>query len=191
MKIKQALHIGIILLLLSFLIGCSKNESLSESEKLLQSNAVIKPSKLYGKWVVSEMISDKPVNLDNNSSSSTNILHETDCFKDMNIIFNSNGQFSTRNSQMDFAAGTGNDDFKCLDSNRVDRGTWQIEGDKLTLNMSIDEKIYSQTKRIQLNGDKFNFSVSKMESAQYVTDPGTTEASAIRILSIEYKKESE
>ncbi|MDT0646986.1 lipocalin family protein [Zunongwangia sp. F260] len=190
MKLKQATQPFILIVLLSILTGCSKSDTPMDSEKNIASNVVITPSNLYGEWGISKLITDTPVDLNGDGSLNTNILLETNCFKSMAITFKSNSKFTTTNSQMNFEAGTDSDAFACLED-RKDRGSWQIEGNKLTLNISIDGEIYSQTKTISLNDGKFEFDVSRMESAAYVNDPGTTDASGITIISIEYEKKAD
>lgn len=70
----------------------------------------------------------------------------------------------------------------------MDFGTWDIDGDELILNINIDGVIYTNRKKLYLTQNTFSFDVSKMESNQYVNDPGNISASEIRILELEYSR---
>ncbi len=70
----------------------------------------------------------------------------------------------------------------------IDFGTWDIEETDLILNISIDGTIYTQRKPLNYTSTMFAFDVSKAESNVYVTDPGDTSASKIRILALEYTR---
>lgn len=177
-----------VLVVISILSSCSKEESLeSLNENLMETNANIKPSKLYGSWTVSKLVADVPVDLNNDGTGNTNILLETNCFDSMGVVLNQDKTFSSTNSQMDFAAGASNTDFACL-MDRTDSGTWEIQQDQLTLNLVINGISFSQTKTISLRGSRFSFDINKADSNQYVNDPGNTAASNIRILEVEYQK---
>ena len=94
-------------ILFLFIFGsCSKDISPSVEEEIQSANANIKPDKLYGKWKVSILEADNPVDLNNDGSASTNIIQETNCFNTMGVVFDEDRNFTTTNAQMDFTAGT-------------------------------------------------------------------------------------
>ena len=159
----------------------------SVEEEIQSANANIKPDKLYGKWKVSILEADNPVDLNNDGSASTNIIQETNCFNTMGVVFDEDRNFTTTNAQMDFTAGTENMDFACMDA-RTDSGTWELQRDQLTLNLNVNGMTFSQTKTIKVQGNSFSFRITKAESNQYVNDPGNTKASEIRILEVVYTK---
>jgi len=168
------------------MFSCSKEE-VSKDPQLKVSNATaVTTNDMIGHWDLTQMIADVEVDLDGNPGGSTNLLEETDCFNTMYITFDVNKTFETNNATMTFEDGDGND-FTCL-GGRVDKGSWAIEDGDLILTMTIDEVEYVHKKQINLGTDTFSFDVSKIESDQYVSDPGNTRASQIRILELEYTK---
>lgn len=172
--------------LMLLIAGCSKENSV-ESDTLKVSDATITTNDMIGHWNLTQMIADTPVNLNDDEVSNVNLLNETSCFNTMSITFNSDGTFTSNNATMTFEAGTQANKFSCI-SDRSDDGTWLVRNDSLILNLEIDSYSYTHKKLINLESDKFNFDVNKIESNQYVNDPGDTQASGIRILELEYTK---
>ncbi len=174
-------------LLSLILTGCTKEESLADTKILEVSNVTISSNDLIGYWELSRMVSDTAVNLNQDGNYSTNLLDETSCFNNMSITFNSDGTFTTNNATMTFESGTSGDQFSCL-TDRIDTGTWEVENDNLMLTMVIDGYTYNHSKKLSMTSNTFAFDVTKIESDQYVDDPGNTQASEIRILELEYTK---
>lgn len=169
--------------------SCSKEDDSSSSSSFKSSNfaASINPDDLVGEWRLSAMQADTLVDLNRDGTGDENLLNESACFNEMKIVFNDDKTFSTVNARLDFNGGTSNVEFVCI-KNRVDFGTWDIEEADLILNISIDGTIYTQRKPLNYNTSTFGFDVSKAESNIYVTDPGDTSASKIRILALEYTR---
>ncbi|PTX44527.1 uncharacterized protein DUF5004 [Christiangramia gaetbulicola] len=177
---------GFCLLSLSFL-SCSKEEvSLDSQLKVSDATAVTK-NDMLGHWDLSAMVSDTAVDLNDDNTYSKNLLNETVCFNTMSITFNEDGTFISNNAQMTFEAGTSKNQFSCL-SDRMDNGNWEVRNDSLILTLDINSSTYTHKKHINLETNKFSFDVTKIESNQYVNDPGNTQASPIRILELEYTK---
>lgn len=147
--------------------------------------ANIEFSDLVGDWDLSVMKADRDIDLNKDGTYNTNLLLETTCFDPMSISFYDDKTFSSVNARLDFEAGINNDEFFCM-GNRTDTGTWEIEGDVLTLNVKIDGSTYIHTKTLTFNQGVFSFDVSKDESNQYVEDPGDTSVSQILVLELEY-----
>lgn len=168
------------------IFSCSKEEVSKESQLKVSNATAVTTNDMIGSWNLSAMMADVAVNLDQDQTSSTNLLDETDCFNTMYIIFNNDNTFDTNNATMTFEAGDGND-FSCR-QDRMDNGKWEIKENKLILTMTINGETYTHEKAIDLNSDKFSFNVTKIESDQYVNDPGNTQASSIRILELEYTR---
>ncbi|WP_165499014.1 DUF5004 domain-containing protein [Gramella sp. KN1008] len=176
------------LALVSLLVwSCSKEEAYMEDELLKVSNATISSNDLIGHWELSRMVADTAVNLNQDANYSTNLLDETSCFNNMSITFYSDATFTTNNATMTFEAGGNGDQFACI-ADRIDTGTWKVENDNLILTMDINGSTYTHTKAIDMTSNTFTFDVTKIESDQYVNDPGDTQASEIRILELEYTK---
>lgn len=158
-----------------------------EDEMLKISNATITSNDLIGHWNLSRMVADTAVNLNDDGVSNINLLEETSCFNNMSITFSSDGTFITNNATMTFEAGGQGDEFSCI-TDRMDSGTWEVTENNLVLTMIIDGYTYTHSKAINMTTGTFAFDVTKIESDQYVDDPGNTQASEIRILELEYTK---
>jgi len=169
------------------IFSCSKEEVSKESQLKVSNATAVTTNDMIGSWNLSAMMADVAVNLDQDQTSSTNLLDETDCFNTMSITFDDDNTFISNNAQMTFESGAGNDQFSCL-TDRMDSGMWEIKENKLILTMTINGETYTHEKAIDLNSDKFSFDVTKIESDQYVNDPGNTQASSIRILELEYTR---
>lgn len=179
----SVLFIGIVLF-----YSCSAEKEMDvEVLKISDLTVTIIPSDLIGQWQLSGMKSDTLIDLNKDGIENENVLDETSCFNEMGITFNEDLTFTTKNARLDFNGGANNNDFVCV-KNRMDFGTWNIDGDELILNININGIIYTNRKKLFITPTAFSFEVSKFESNQYVNDPGNTSASEIRILELEYTK---
>ncbi|WP_041249960.1 lipocalin family protein [Christiangramia forsetii] len=179
--------LAVLFLFVAVFSSCSKEEVSDQSQLKVSNATAVTTNDMIGYWKLSGMIADTAVNLNQDEISSRNLLNETDCFNTMSITFDQDGTFVTNNAQMTFEAETSNDQFLCL-TDRMDNGKWQVEENKLILSMIINGETYTHEKAINLDSNKFSFDVTKIESNQYVNDPGNTQASPIRILELEYTK---
>lgn len=172
-----------------FIFSCSKEDEADSNSSFKTSNfaASINPDDLVGEWKLTSMQADTLVDLNKDGTGDQNLLNESTCFNDMKVIFNQDKTFSTTNARLDFNGGTGSSEFVCV-KNRIDFGTWDIDGTDLILNIEIDGTIYTDRKPLNYTTSTFGFDVSKAESNIYVTDPGDTSASKIRILALEYTR---
>jgi len=177
----------LLLLLVTTLFSCSKEDSLQDSTLKSSNMMMIAPELLVGEWKLSAMNADTLVDLNKDGTGDMNLLNESSCFNEMKVIFNPDFTFSTTNARLSFTGGTTNAEFVC-EKNRVDFGTWNVEGVELILKISIDGTIYTDRKTLNYNTTTFAFDVSKAESNVYVSDPGDTSASKIRILGLEYSR---
>ncbi len=176
------------LLVFGMIVSSCSKEDAAESEVLRVSNVTaITSNDLIGHWVLSKMIADTAVDLNDDNLGNTNLLEETSCFNTMSITFNSDGTFVTNNATMTFESGDSQDKFSCV-SDRMDSGDWEVSEGNLILSMMVDGATYTHSKTINLGTGTFSFDVSKIESDQYVNDSGDTPASQIRILELEYMK---
>ena len=181
--------ITLLFALALLIFSCSKEDEADSNSSFKTSNfaATINPDDLVGEWKLSAMQADTLVDLNKDGTGDENLLNESSCFNDMKVIFNQDRTFSTTNARLDFNGGTNNAEFVCV-KNRVDFGTWDIEGSDLLMDITIDGTIYTQRKPLNYTNSTFAFDVSKAESNVYVTDPGDTSASKIRILALEYTR---
>jgi hypothetical protein len=181
LKIKYLGLLGLILI-----VGCSKDAPYQEAELKMTNLTTITFMDMVGHWNLNRMTSDVEVDLDANPGGSTNLMDETDCFNNMYITFDADGSFVTNNATMSFEAGDG-DDFKCI-ADRLDKGLWEVSNDSLILTMNLNGMEYKHKKYINKTPSTFSLEVTKLESDQYVSDPGNTRASEIRILELEYSR---
>lgn len=178
-----------LLMLVSLLVACEPESQSIQEDSLKASNLTtsIDKNSLIGEWKVTTMEADTLVDLNGDGNWNTNILAETDCFQNMGVVFNADGTTSTTNAKLDFTLGASGDEFGCT-AERTDYGTWDVENDELVMNLDIDGMTYTDRKKITQTENTFSMEVTKFESDQYVNDPGDTQASKIRILSVEYTK---
>lgn len=172
----------------SLAVSCSKDSEAVMTEEIKVSNATaINRADLIGSWDLTRMLADAPVDLDENGTSSANLLDETTCFNTMSITFNNDGTFNSNNATMTFEGGTTADRFECI-ADRQDSGSWEVSQDTLVLTMKINADTFTHKKALDMTSNTFSFDVNKLESEQYVNDPGDTQASGIRILELEYTR---
>ncbi|MEP6262298.1 MAG: DUF5004 domain-containing protein [Gillisia sp.] len=169
--------------------SCSGEDLDDKDAELLNTKMLvyIASEDLVGNWELSVMRANTPVDLNDDGAGNTNLLEETSCFDVMNINLRNDMTFSSVNSRMDFQAGDTHDKFLCM-APRTDIGTWHVDGDILTLNVNIGGTIYTHTKKLTMENNKFSFDVTKLESQQYVKDPGNTVASGITVMYLTYIK---
>jgi len=189
LRLKSLFLLGIIFSIAS----CEPNQDhVAETEvNNLNATANITPEDLEGEWELSAMNTDFAVNLNNDTIHNKNILLETDCFKNMGVIFNTDGSMTTTNSKLDFKAGESNDDFKCL-SGRTDTGSWDVENvngdERLVITMTIDGTTRTHSRILDRTANTFAFEISKFESEQYYGNPDGTDAEEVTVLSLEYTR---
>ncbi len=177
-----------LVLVATVFFGCSVDDSTKNIELKISNATAITNKDMVGHWLLSGMIADVAVDLDDDNVSSENLLNETDCFNTMSITFNNDATFITNNAQMTFESGAGQDQFSCM-PDRMDNGNWEVRNDSLILTLQINSSTYVHKKLINLENDKFSLDITKIESDQYVNDPGNTRASPIRILELEYTRQ--
>ncbi|MDR5589316.1 lipocalin family protein [Christiangramia sp. SM2212] len=183
-KAKTLASFGLLILAMA---SCSKEEISMDSQLKVSNATTVTTNDMIGHWDLSGMMADTAVNLNGDELSSKNLLDETDCFNTMSITFDADSTFVTNNAQMTFESGTSSNEFSCL-TDRMDNGRWEVRNDSLILTMMVNGSTYTHKKLINLETNKFSFDVTKIESDQYVDDPGNTQASPIRILELEYTK---
>lgn len=181
--------LSILLTLVLSATSCSKEEQMMTESEIKTYNSSISTNDLVGHWQLSGMKSDTLIDLNDDDIWSTNLLEETSCFNTMSITFNADSTFITNNATMTFESGADGDQFSCI-QDRMDSGTWKVENDELVLSVDIDGVTYTHRKSLLMSNDTFAFEVTKLESDQYVDDPGNTQASPIRILELEYVRQN-
>lgn len=174
----------------AILFSSCAGEDLDDKDGELLNNKMlvyIDSEDLVGNWELSVMRADNPVDLNDDGTLNTNLLEETSCFDLMNINLRNDMTFSSVNSRMDFQAGETNDKFQCM-TPRTDEGTWEVNGDMLKLKGNIGGTYYEREKKLTILNNTFSFDVNRLESEQYVKDPGKTLVSEIEVVSLTYTK---
>jgi hypothetical protein len=175
----------------TLLISCGAedmDDKMSQEElKVSNATTVIEEASLYGTWTISVMQADTEVDLNADNVKNSNLLKEAPCLDTMNIVLNMDMTMSTQNSKLDLESGDNNNELACM-VERTDFGTWSIESNVLTMNINIDGGTYTHKKEITMGVNSFSFDILKVESDQYVTDPGNTSSSSIQILSLTYSR---
>ncbi|HSJ11701.1 MAG TPA: lipocalin family protein [Gillisia sp.] len=187
---KRFIKNSMLLFFSAILFSSCAGEDLDDKDGELLNNKMlvyIDSQDLIGTWKLTVMESNTPVDLDEDGVTNTNLLKETWCFNDMNIDLRADGNFSSKNARMDFQAGETNDKFLCM-TPRTDVGTWSVEGDELILAVNIEGTVYIRRKEITMKDNTFSFNVTKLESEQYVKDPGNTVVSGITVMYLTYTK---
>lgn len=150
--------------------------------------ADISSSDLEGKWIMHSMIGDKEVNFDGDSVSSTDMLTETDCFFQMFFEFEDNGVVTTGQAKLWFDS---NGDFTCYSG--VYDAKYSVSGDVLTVDFDLNGSPRTEKKTISLSSDSegeyLHVTLTDQEAANFVNDPGTTNASHLEKIEMKYKKE--
>ena len=183
-KVKTLTSLSLLVLAMA---SCSKEEVSMDTQLKVSNATAVTMNDMIGYWELSGMMADVAVDLNDDNTFSKNLLDETSCFNTMNITFKKDSTFVSYNAQMTFESGSANDKFSCLDD-RMDTGDWEVRNDSLILTVEINNSDFTHKKYINLETSKFSLDVTKIESNQYVNDPGDTQASPIRILEVEYTK---
>jgi hypothetical protein len=142
---------------------------------------------LNGTYVLTSLDADVTVDLNNDSTTSTNLLQESTCFNIMEVTFNNDGSFSATNSKLDFNGGDSGNELTC--TIRTDNGTWSLNANELTLNVSIAGSTITETKEIMLTETSFSFTATEDEIDAYVNDTSESSASVITELFLEYTQQ--
>lgn len=186
----------LLMLFLTGLFFSCGGEDLDDNEMLAFTatnlSAEISANDLLGKWNINMLKTNVPVDLNGDGTENIDLLLETSCFDPMSITFFNDDTYAAVNARMDFAGGPGNDEFICMDSSETpDTGTWSLEGDTLTMTITVDGTIYTHEKKITYTGNSFSFDVDRLESQQYFTDPGDTMVSDVDVVFSEYIRATE
>ena len=186
-KFYRLIMLPAICLLLVAILSCSKDEAMGNSALRITNATTVTENDMLGHWDLTAMMADIAVDLNSDNRNNKNLLDETNCFNTMSITFNEDGTFISNNAQMTFESGSSNKEFSCL-TDRLDNGNWKVRNDSLILEVEIKAETYTHKKLINMGANEFSLEVNKIESKQYVNDPGDTQASPIRVLEVAYTK---
>ena len=144
-------------------------------------------SMLDGTYVLTTLDATPATDLNEDGTANVDVFAETDCFDVTQVTFNSDGTFTATNAKLDFNGGDNNDELIC--TSRTDSGMWSLEGSTLTLSVMLGDNTFMDSTEITLSDNAFSFTVTEAEVDEYVDDDGTTVASDIESLFLEYTKQ--
>ena len=190
---KIALNLFALTVAATFATGCS-TETINEENSSLNATATvfegqdIQQNQLVGTWNIFSMTSDVAVDLNNDGSSSTNLLAETTCFDPMYFDFNAEGVVETEQGRISVLE----DKVEC-DGIGNYTASYGVEGNTLSVTADFDGQTVTLTKTIGLSsdagGDYLHVAIEEYEVDQLVDDPGNTVASDIKRIEVVYKKQ--
>lgn len=190
---KIALNLFALTVAATFATGCS-TEAINEENSALNATATvfegqdIQQNQLIGTWNIFSMTADVAVDLNNDGSSSTDLLAETTCFDPMYFDFNAEGVVETEQGRISVLENM----VEC-DGTGIYTAAYEVAGNELTVTAEINGESYPIKKTIGLsndaNGEYLHVAIEEYEVEQIVSDPGNTIASDIKRIEIVYKKQ--
>ncbi len=169
------------------LVSCEaedlKNQDEEYNSRML--SVFIYDSDIVGEWDLKSLITEDPVDLNQDGESSTNLLAETDCFDPVWIRFNGDKTFSSVNYSMEFKKGEDGDEFICK-GRTTQNGEWSLNNNTLILYVWSNGALNTIEREIILTEDSFIFEINAAESEDYVKNLGGASASGISVVALEY-----
>jgi hypothetical protein len=124
--LKALLIVGVV-----FTFGCSSDDD--------SNGGTVNEADLIGTWTIVTLISDLPLDLDEDGTASENLHTETDCIVEQ-LTFNSDDTW-TGDSEYALQFLTTLEDVLCFDNSK--NGTWSLEGNTLSLLASGVNRTFS------------------------------------------------
>lgn len=138
---------------------------------------------IAGNYVLTSLVSDVAVDLDQDGTSDTQLMNETTCFDTVAISFDANGNFTTTVSEVGFDA---NNVLTC--STIVTTGTYTFANSVLTITTAVNGGSVTESKAVLLTATTLEIGATDTEVAQYFTNSPGTPASAITQIDAIYTK---
>lgn len=161
-----------------------KAENLSQD--LITADVTFTQADLIGTWNLESMHSDTAVDFnDPDDVANTNILLETNCFDEMNYIFNANGNVTANQARLYFNS-TG---IETCNSGTYN-ATYELNGDQLQIDFTFNGGSKTEIKTIALSEDKRSLSIflTRTEASLYINDDTGTSTSLIGEVDLVYRK---
>lgn len=138
---------------------------------------------ITGNYVLTSLVADVAVDLDQDGTSDSQLMNETTCFDNVAINFDANGNFTTTVSEVGFDA---NNVLTC--STIVTSGTYTFANSVLTITTPINGGSVTESKAVILTATTLEIGATDAEVAQYFTNSPGTPASAITQIDAVYTK---
>ena len=158
----------------------------NSSHDLLTADITFNQADLVGTWRLESMISDTPVDFnDEDDVKNNNILLETNCFDGMNYVFDSAGNVAATQARL-FFNSTG---IETCNSGTY-YATYELDGDQLKIYFTFNGTNTSEVKTIALSEDKqlLSISLTRAEASYYINDDSNTSTSVIGAVDLVYRK---
>jgi|GEM_PF-2937501 len=155
-----------------FLSSCDTNNPVT-----LSANAIA------GTYVITSLQANVAVDLDNNGSSSTNIMAEAVCVQQMTVNFDAAGIFTAVVADVTYDA---NNLLVCTIS--TETGTYTYVNGLLTITATVNGGTVSETQAVVLTPTTFSFTLNSARINQAFPGLGTTAAAGITNLDVVYTK---
>lgn len=153
--IMKLIKYGLTLILSFFIFACSSDDN--EPQPLSQND-------IQGEWFLTELNASRPVDLNNDGNSSTELTQETTCFDDMKIVFNDNAYTFTY-PKLDFN-GASNENLSCL--NAINTGIYTLEQNILTATTTIDGTENIESVNVELANNQLRFTITSSQVSNYL-----------------------
>ncbi len=179
---------ALILFLTLMLLSCSAEDTGElEAENLKAANLEVYDAQdLEGIWDLYSMHSDVAVDFNDDDTTNTDIMAETDCFDTMFYDFDSDGNVTATQAKLHI-----NTTGIASCNSGVYSSPYSIKDDMLTV--SFHDKngtLITTTKQIKLTEDKqfLHLSLTRFEASGYIKDDSGNSTEVINSISTVYKK---
>lgn len=171
-NVKMKQNLLRVVLAAMFFTGCDTDNLATQS-----TNAIA------GNYVITSLQANIAVDLDNNGSSSTNILSEATCVQQMNVTFNADGSFTAVVADVSYDA---NNLLVCTTA--TETGVYTYVNGMLTITVSVNGGTVSESQAVVLTTTTFSFTFNSARINQAFPDLGTTAAAGITDLDVVYTR---
>lgn len=177
MKIIKSFVTYISILFITLLIISCENEPLDPAIDVSGNSAVV------GTYFMTAFNSSTPTDLNQDGTSSTNQLNETNCFDGSYIVMNSDNTFVANSKGIDIDVQGTTSTIACYEDEEVS-GTWSVTGNQLSLTFIEQNTSYTEVFVFENNTIKL-----VVEDGELVgTDPNGTPVFLTSNLEIIYTK---
>lgn len=146
-------------------------------------------SDLVGEWKIGAVVVDRNVDLDGDGDLNDDLLEESVCFEKMTYTFRGDKTFTIINPSIEFKGVDDKDEYNCISSTSIS-GKWSIKDDMLSLYIRRNNVEYQELKHLILIDDTFFLEINKDESKKFIDDKGTSSASGLSVVALEFKRTS-
>jgi len=156
---KKLTYLGI---LMTLLLGSCDEDAANRPNNALN---------VSGDYVLTSVVADVAVDLDDDAAVDTELFNETDCFDNWDVSFTANGDFVATAAAAEFDA---NNDLICNTINADGTYTFDTASSVLTATINVNGGTVTESQPVAFTATTFSFTVTDQDVSQYFTnDPGT------------------